>query len=400
MNKFVKATFKRYLPLIIVMTIIVFVTTLVATSFIPDIYIERYYPNNGSTQNYFSEGIAGIIIFLIYTSIPALIISGIAPFIANDYRYSPKAADLYNQVACDKKKIRYTLNLFFIIVIASILFVSYLSNFIFVAIVQFSALSRGIIVKEYSDYIQTTSAFPINLGYLALSFLLIIFLSICNYFFSYFFVTRSNCRRNSVLMLFCGYLIMSLGFITPFQFVTTLRNVDTFYNFYYLPVTRGITMVNMIAIMVSLFPNLIAGGSIDHLLITNATDNKIIFSSVLTIICVVLFLAFVAFSIYLFINEKETSGEFNDKPSGRGGYQTALFHVGFTLICFMNIAIRGILVLSVLTLIVSSAIYYVFLGVLRHNFKLDKNNLIIFLSSITFNLIMVIINYSNIFPVL
>ena len=127
-----------------------------------------------------------------------------------------------------------------------------------------------------------------------------------------------------------------------------------------------------------------------------------IFAIVLTIICVVLFIGVVAFSIYKFITEKESSGEYAGKSSGRSFYQTAIFHSAFTLICFMNIATNNVfmqlfgdvaIAFTTFTFVICASIYFVFLGALRHTFKIDKNNLILFVSSASFNLASIIFFY-------
>ena len=107
-----------------------------------------------------------------------------------------------------------------------------------------------------------------------------------------------------------------------------------------------------------------------------------IFSFVLSFVSLAIFLAAAGFSIYKFLEEKESSGELAGKPEGRDKLQMIIFHVGAGTIAFWNGMANGLisnlLLINVLTTVSSfimfCALYYVFYGLIRRNFKLKAKD--------------------------
>ena len=156
-----------------------------------------------------------------------------------------------------------------------------------------------------------------------------------------------------------------------------------FYNASILPGTRVPSIIGPIALIANLFESLIVSGEPLQLTITN--DD--IFSLVLAIIAIVIFFVLGALSIVAFFKEKESSGELAGKPEGRDKLQMIIYHSGAGLIGFWygiaNGFISSYIFVNALTTVSSfimfCALYYVFYGLIRRNFKLKKKDFAILL---------------------
>ena len=106
-------------------------------------------------------------------------------------------------------------------------------------------------------------------------------------------------------------------------------------------------------------------------------------------------------SIYLFIKEKESSGELAGKHLGRDKTQMFIFHLAIGLGAFWSGTLRGIvnsalffvvILISISNLIIFAALYYVLFGVVKKNFKLNKKELITYLSVVAVDIISSIVS--------
>ena len=125
-------------------------------------------------------------------------------------------------------------------------------------------------------------------------------------------------------------------------------------------------------------------------------------SLVLAIVFLVLFVSIAASCVFMFFNEKESSGELAGKPAGRDMLQSIMFHTGFGIAAlwlgltyslvsslFYNI-INYISMIS--TFIVFGAFYYVFTGLIRRNFKLNKKQLLLYFSVLGIYVVSAVLN--------
>ena len=122
-------------------------------------------------------------------------------------------------------------------------------------------------------------------------------------------------------------------------------------------------------------------------------DGPAVFGLVMSIVCIVVYLAVAGFGIYKFFAEKESSGELAGKPVGRDKFQYIIFHMAFGLIGLWIGSLQSLIggTLSVLTnqvfyivLYISEmgffgAAYYVLFGLLRRNFRMNKKELFLFI---------------------
>ncbi len=375
MKNYIKFLLKKYLPFYVVL-------------FAVCISIFFVYLTNDNNVYYYPSGVtyavtspySGLLIFII----PLAIVSIFAPIFANTYRYSIKSVDVFYQTGKGSKQIRIVNNLTLLI---SIL-VAYTAAFLTAIIVMFLKqvpMAGKTIVDEYGS---THVYIMFNFGYYFLAYICAVIVCSLNYFISYFLITRANNPINSLICLFLGHGLLSVLIMTPIWYISIVDslygNPMDFYNVAIFPGTRIPSIIGAIAWIANIFESLIISGKPVELVIGGNSD---IFSLVLAIVSLVIFLAVGAGAVLAFLKEKESSGELAGKPEGRGKLQMIIFHVGAGTIGFWsgiaNGFISSYLLVSVLTTISSfimfSALYYVFYGVIRRNFKLKGKDLVILL---------------------
>ena len=253
-----------------------------------------------------------------------------------------------------------------------------------------------------------TIIIPYNFAYYIPVYLLLILGGLINYFISYFLVTRSNNLVNSIIILLLGHLILGIGIMTPIWYSQIILNyigsVDGNYitltsNF--LGGTQTASIVSPIAWTYYLFNGRITGYSdaLDSTWFMNmdAADNL---SFALSIVCTLVFIAAGILGFLYFLKEDESSGEYAGKAPGRDKFQIIIFHIGFGLIGLwtgVTNSIGGVIqtligVVAVISqTIIFGAIYFVFIGLLRRNFKINKKELLIMIFSCATNFMLGII---------
>ena len=316
--------------------------------------------------------------FLLVFIIPLALVSIFAPMFANTYRYSIKSVDVFYQTGKGSKRIRLINNLTLLISII----VAYTAAFLIaIAVMFFKQLATAgkVVVDEYGG---ETTYIMFHFGYYFLAYFLALIACVVNYFISYFLITRANNPFNSILCLFLGHMILSVLIMTPIWYTSIINTLMPGHTDFYfagiLPGTRVPSIIGPIAMIANLFESLIVSGTPLELEITSED----VFSLVLAIVSIIIFFAVGAFSIYMFLNEKESSGELAGKPEGRGRLQMIIYHTGAGLIAFWygiaNGLISSLLLVNLLTTVSSfimfCALYYVFYGVIRRNFRLKKKD--------------------------
>ena len=368
MKNYIKFLLKKYLPFYVVLfaVCISFFFTFLTTD-------NNVYYRPIEAEYYLSTPSSYLLVFII----PLALVSIFAPIFANSYRYSIKSVDVFYQTGKGSKQVRIINNLTLLVAII----VSYTAAFIIAMMVMiFKQLSNaGTIISEGG---MERRYVMFNFGYYFLAYLLAVIVCVVNYFISYFLITRGNNPINSLLCLFLGHLLLSTLLMTPIWYASIInalfKDHKEFYFLDILPGTRIPSIIAPIALIANLFESLIISGEPLELVLTQ--DD--IFSLVLSIVCVILFFAVGGFAIYRFFKEKESSGELAGKPEGRDKFQMIIYHTGAGLLGFWygiaNGLISNLLLVNVLTTISSfvmfCALYYVFYGVIRRNFKLKKKD--------------------------
>lgn len=379
MKQYIKNLLKKYIPFYAVSFAIIISMFLIFVSVSPN-YITDYYSAQGYAYRF-----SGKFSFLLLFIIPLAILTTVAPLFANSYRYSLKSVDVFYQTGKGDKKIRYANNLTLLISLLAIYTVAFMVAMILLAIKQLPFAGQVINDTAGGEVVITKTYFAYNFGYYILAYLLAVICCCVNYFISYFLVTRSNNLLNSMIILLLGQGILSIIIMTPIWYVDIVKSafgIDVYYRIEFLPGTRLASIIGPYAILGNFFESLIC----ESIYVVDFKDIYI-FDLVLTIISNVAFFAVGGLSIFAFLKEKESSGEFAGKPIGRGPYQNIVFHLAAGLIGLWGGAATGIAGTILLTAISNisgfitfGALYYVFLGLLNRNFRLKIKDLIIMLS--------------------
>ena len=368
MKSYIKFLLKKYLPFYVVLfaVCISFFFTFLTTD-------NNVYYHHIETDYYIQQPSSLLLAFII----PLAIVSIFAPIFANTYRYSIKSVDVFYQTGKGSREVRIMNNITLLVMIL----ISYTAAFLIaMAIMFFKQLPNAgrVVVQDEFE----TRYILFNFGYYFLAYLLAVIICVVNYFISYFLITRANNPFNSILCLVLGHLILSVLLYTPVWYISIIQSLFKFgssvYNMNILILSRVPSIIGPIALIANLFETLIVSGQPLELVIT-ADD---ISSIVLTVVSMVIFFAVGGFAIYRFFKEKESSGELAGKPEGRDKFQMIIYHTGAGLIGFWygiaNGFISSLLLVNVLTTVSSfimfCALYYVFYGVIRRNFKLKKKD--------------------------
>ena len=393
MKKFFLYNLKRFIPLYAV-------SLAIFLSFYFSIFASNEAIRTINSPSYYSS--YSINSGIILMSIPLAIFTAILPFFANSYRYSLNAADTFYQIGKDKRMIRFTNNLTLLGACLLSFTTAFIIGMILLLLKQVPTAGTVIETTTYGDgRVATTEYYMFNFFYYLPTYLLLVIGGCLNYFISYFFVTRANNLVNSMIMLVLGQLIIGIGVMTPVWYLSILLNSDVgpIYNVTIMPATRSAGIVGFIALIHHMFNSLIIenGNGLADVVITNSSQDVI--ALILAIVCLVLFVGFGVLGLLFFLKEKESSGELAGKAPGRDKFQMIIFHIGFGIIgLWVNAsqALFSSLIFASILMLISEifffgAIYYVFTGLIRRNFKINKSNLFIMIGSLLINLTLGII---------
>ena len=402
MKKYLIFSLKRYIPLFVVSFAVCFFgfVTVFGASIPTQVTITVY---TGEGPYYVSTLLGSLSISsgILAMMIPVTIFTMLLPFFANSYRYSMQSADTFYQIGKNKKSIRWINNLLLLSSFIVIFTVAFLLGVIILFCRQIPNIGRPDEVGEVAEnYQRITHYLFFNFAYYVPVYFIIVIYAILNYAISYFFVTRANNLVDSIILLILGEFILAIGIMTPIWFAMICESIatsmsSTFINETILLGTRTSCFVSPIAWIIYFFDGLITGeGSLfveqmDGLIL----DGPAVFGLVMSVICIVVYLAVAGFGIYKFLAEKESSGELAGKPVGRDKFQYIIFHMAFGLIGLWIGSLQSLIggTLSVLTnqvfyivLYISEmgffgAAYYVLFGLLRRNFRMNKKELFLFI---------------------
>lgn len=357
MRRYIFGSILRKLPLFIVLTVVLCSVAIFSSNdvgFIVSHPISNPQYSSGPTDAGF---LALIIFFFIFMTF--------LPLFSMNYRYSLAKADLYKQAPYKKKSIRYAEHLSTLIIV---LIGFTLACLLLVGLIAFrNGYARVNVNTASTDYIYEVITYN-YVYYIPLYFLSVV-LGTAQYFISYFLVSRSNCVRNSVLVLITGEFAL-MAFITILA--SFMNATSKTASFTYLCFT-GASPALPIITLAEIFNRAIIYNENYFALLNEEADY---FST-----GVVLFLLISNFIIYFtvailgvisFTKEADPSGEFAGKPNTKKPYQEIIFHVGFGLLgTFISAMVLRLNMLSYfLFLVLFLASYYPLYGTLIRNFKL------------------------------
>lgn len=404
MKNYLLFSLKRYIPLFVVSFVVCFLFSItVFASIIPD--SATFTRPVGSDVQYTSIfGDSSTIAGIIMLALPVVIFTILLPFFANSYRYSLQAADTFYQIGKNKKVIRWFNN----ILLLSAFIVSFTTAFFmgfFILIFRvIPNIDRGDeIIAIQEGYEVVRHYFSYNLAFYIPIYLCFIFIIVLNYAISYYLITRANNRINSIILVLLGELILTIGLMSPIWVVLIANGYlglpQSFINESLIFGTRASSFVGPIALIIFFLDGLVTGET--PLFLSQLVEVRIegpeIFALVLSVLSLLIFIGVAALGIYQFLKEDETSGEYAGKPVGRGPMQYVIFHVGFGLIGLwaglLSSVTNGLFisgsVINIISLFTSigmaGAVYYVFYGLLRRNFRLTKKDIPLLFGSIGVN---------------
>lgn len=375
MNKYILHTIKKYIPIfsILFIFLIVMFSLTISTS----VSVINKHASIGDVRYYGSSHLA----VLEMTTIGLLIFCMVAPIFANTYRYSLKQADFYNQTGKGTKTFRYINNI--------VLLVGILAIYTFM-ISLFTLFSYLRDVSNLSLNANSTSStrtyFVPEYGYFYLSYLLIVLISIGNYAFSYFLVTRSNNFINSCLTLICGYIALIFLFSCPIQYIqvlfrTAFQNAE-FAN----DLNLGVHLFGGFGSPTRLVYDFI--GQYMHPEIIRPKLNYNTASVVVAILNTISFVAVSVLSIICFFKEKESGGDLAGNVKGRGKLQNILYYIAISKLMLWSGAASQMIsskaynfnIFIICFLSGALVTFYVSNSIKNRNFKINKSNIKIYLS--------------------
>ena len=392
MKRYVFFTLKRFIPFFVICMAIFFVVSL--TMFVNVPVIHEFYENEG--MRYLESDLDGAAIIVIVMAVLLFGFTAVSPIIANSYRYSLRSADFYNQIGKGHKNVRLVNNLILLIAVLLSFTFAFIFGSVILGIKNVIAMGQGEIVEYYGDAAHHTIPFMYHYTYLVPIYFMLLIAGVVNYFISYFLVTRANNALNSVMMLVLGQVILFVAFVTPIWYLGLIT--DGAIEVTYLAGVKTPSMIGVVALTLYLFSSLFNGTGFNSEAFT-LTQKPDYVGLVLAILGVLLFFALGVYSMLKFFKEEETSGELAGKPQGRDYLQNIIFHTGAGFIGLWYLSLSGSLnrlgmmeIIGVFSfipsIVVYGALYYVFYGLLRRNFRLSKKDLAILLPIFIANILL------------
>ena len=379
MKKYLFYSFKRKLPLYIIVMVIfltIALTSFATTSF----FAERYYDSySGQYYAYYGYNSGTLPLLIAY-----FVILFVLPFFNMGYCYSLAKSDTFRQAPFKDKHLRYYEHLSSLIIVLITFTIAFLTLFL------------GLLIKNYTETYEMShyTAVPsptaekvyFNYIYFLPLYFLAIFFGVIQYFSSYLLISRSNNFLNSLIILFIGQL--GLTVVIPL-FISLLYDVG-------LSILMSNPMMFPIYYLYNQFDQLIVHGMNGYETTFNPTSIGDTYRLVYFIASFILPVVLGIIGFMAFILEKDPSSEWANKPDTNNHYQEIIFHAAFGFFgtyIVMNI-IENILYnipTFILFYVLFSATYYTLYGLLHRNFKLKTPQTITIVFVIFGNLLVAII---------
>ena len=290
----------------------------------------RYYDTTYFASN---EGVAGIIALAVLLFLFTIV----APLLANNYRYSLRSADFYNQIGKSNKKVRFVNNFILLGAIIASFTAAYILGIIILAIKEIAPLSTGEFSEIVNSYYGTSEIlyvpFFYNFIYFIPIYLILLIGTVVNYFISYFFISRANSTFNSIFTLIFGHIVLTLGVMTPLWYYNmSFRaaanfDINNVINLGHLLGTKCASFISVVSwcIYSCYFP--LIGDyerQADAFKMANSSTGIALGISIASL---VIFILMGLVGLRYFLKEDESSGELAGKPVGRDHYMMNIFHI-------------------------------------------------------------------------
>ena len=351
MKRFLFGSILRKLPLFIILIVVFSSIAIFSASNVDFILRSDYY-----VMIYGDPGFTFLIVFF-------FIMMTILPLFSMNYRYSLAKADMFKQAPLKDKSIRYAEHLSTLVITLIGFTFAFL---VFVGVLAFRNYTVNLPSINYSTEYSYEIWYLNYVYFIPLYFVTVIF-GVAQYFISYLFISRSNCVRNSVIILIMGELVL---FAFPTIFVSFFD--VNLYPYTFIAYTGASPALPMISI-VQVFNEAIGSGKNFFeewtYVSEDISEGFILFMFIFNYL---IFIAMTVLGIVAFTNEKDPSGEFAGKSNTEKPFQEIIFHAGFALFgTFISSSMMRTSLLSYfLFLVFFLAAYYPLYGTLIRNFKL------------------------------
>ena len=375
MKRFIFGSILRKLPLFIILTVVFSSIAIFSASNVDFIIRRDYY-----VTIYGDPGFTFLVVFF-------FIIMTILPLFSMNYRYSLAKADMFKQAAFKDKSIRYAEHLSTLIVTLIGFTFAYL---VFVGLLAFRNYTTTI---PQNGYYNNPDNPPIvwylqYVYFLPLYFVTVIF-GVAQYFISYLFVSRSNCVRNSIIILIMGELVL---FALPTLLASFVKESCHPYTFIaYTGASPALPMISTVEVFNFAIGS---GGNYFEYYRDLTGEDMNSFTLFMFIFNYLIYIGMTVLGIIAFTKEKDPSGEFAGKSLTKKPFQEIIFHAGFALFgtFISSMMIRSNIISYLLFLVFFLAAYYPLYGTLIRNFKLKPWQILVMAGVVLF---MVTVSASN-----
>ena len=385
MKSYIAHYIKVRLPLFIIIAALLFIVGIISigdVDFIIDVM-------QGSNGYYVVEEPTNAGIFPITFAV--CIIAMIMPLFNMSYRYSLAKTDMFRQVAQSKKKFRYIdhgISLAFILIAFTIAFA--------VLVISIAIKNQVQPIPVSTDGHSTYYKIYFHYWIYALVYLVIIAFIIGNYFISYLLVSRSNNVLNSIIILIMGQFFLA-SFCTLFS---EMAKTDNTY-FFQMPISNASASFAPFFVQTRYTFWIINGDSsfgyglrqIFWVASTNETNLGLALSFIV-------FFGVALFGLFMFLFEKDPSGEWAGKPETGNIHQELFLHIStgslMTFVFYQHLKYwyDGTVASLIASFATYAALYYTLLGLLKRNFKPKLSQILVMLGNTALVVIMGIIIFA------
>ena len=385
MKSYISHYIKVRLPLFIIIAALLFIVGIISigdVDFIIDVM-------QGSNGYYVVEEPTNAGIFPITFAVS--IIAMIMPLFNMSYRYSLAKTDMFRQVAQSKKKFRYIdhgISLAFILIAFTIAFA--------VLVISIAIKNQVQPIPVSTDGHSTYYKIYFHYWIYALVYLVIIAFIIGNYFISYLLVSRSNNVLNSIIILIMGQFFLA-SFCTIFAEMAQTNNTY----FFQMPLSNASVSFAPFFVQTRYTFWIINGDSSFEYGLRQvywvASTNETNFSLALSFI---VFFGVALFGLFMFLFEKDPSGEWAGKPETGNIHQELFFHISvgslMTFVFYQHLKYwyDGTIPSLIASFATYAALYYTLLGLLKRNFKPKLSQILVMLGNTALVVIMGIIIFA------
>lgn len=377
MKSYWKWQFKNAIPFMIVvfslMTIIPLISVLSLSPY------ETFY---ATESGYIGYSAISPSVLLLENLIPALIAISIAPFVVYSYRYSLRSVDTFYQASRKEGYAKRTRSFIYAgIVLASFTIIFWLSVLGVFLKIKYGRIPEN---NEYAIYARVQYDF---IWYLPAYFMSLVAL-ILQFGIASFFISKGNSLLRSIFNLVLGECFLGFIFLGLFIYIETIvvccqlgegamvsvdglfASVGTARGGGYL--THNASIALPAAFIYQLFKDRIAMNTVSPLFVFN--DSMAFFSSI-TIIFLIIYMAFGIFGLVLIFKEKEPSGEYAGKTNSPNILPDVIFHAGMGTIGLLEFSCSLLSLISLITGFISFGVIYFANGRVLSKFQMEQETI-------------------------